>query len=134
MVLGALCVLGPPFAPAAARGYLWAPVWVGWILLLEPFNYGRGLPSLFRDWENRQWGRTFQLAMAGALCGVLWEFWNAWAYTKWVYIFPVPLGANLKYFEMPLLGFLGFLPFAVEYFVLFHFVASFYTREDKLGI
>lgn len=131
-IIGAVFALAPPFFPEAVRGYLWAFVWVGWILLLEPFNYRRGLPSLYRDWENGQLARTLQLLLAGAVCGALWEFWNMWAYTKWVYIFP--LGQDWKFFEMPLIGFLGFLPFALEYFVMFHFVASFFTTDDKLEI
>jgi hypothetical protein len=90
------------------------------------------MPSLYRDWESGDWSRTLQLLAASAIGGLLWEFWNMWAYTKWVYIFPPGLAA--KYFEMPVLGFLGFLPFALDYFVMFHFVASFYTREDKLGL
>jgi len=129
---GLACTLAPPFLPENARGYLWAFVWVGWFFLLEPFNYWRGLPSIYRDWEHGDLSRTFQLFTAGALCGLLWEFWNKWAYTKWIYIFP--LGQSVRYFEMPLVGFLGFLPFALEYFVMFHFIASFFTRDDKLGI
>jgi len=54
--------------------------------------------------------------MAGLICGGLWEFWNFWAYTKWLY--SVPYLENLKWFEMPPLGFLGFLPFALECYVL----------------
>ena len=134
VLLGALCCFVPPFCPAGVRGYLWAFVWIGWVPLLEPFNYWRGGPSLFRDWERGQWTRTLQLATAGAICGLLWEFWNMWAYTKWEYIFPFPLAHWLRYFEMPLVGFLGFIPFALEYFVMFHFLASFFTREDKLGL
>jgi hypothetical protein len=128
---GLFCIL-PPFAPEQARGYLWAFVWMGWFFLLEPVNYRRGLPSIYRDWERGDLSRTLRLFATGAICGALWEFWNMWAYTKWVYIFPV--GQNWKFFEMPLVGFLGFLPFALEYFVLFHFVAGFFTREDKLGL
>jgi hypothetical protein len=132
VVFGAVCCVGPPFAPELVRGYLWAFVWMGWFFLLEPINYWRGMPSLYRDWEQGNWSRTLQLFAAGTICGLLWEFWNMWAYTKWIYVFP--LGQSLKYFEMPLAGFLGFLPFALEYFTMFHFVASFFTREDKLGL
>ncbi len=132
VVIGALCCLGPPFCPENTRGCLWAFVWVGWFFLLEPFNYWRGAQSIYRDWGEGNLARTLQLFATGIVCGFLWEFWNMWAYTRWVYIFP--LGQNLKFFEMPLVGFLGFLPFALEYFVMFHFLASFFTREDKLGL
>lgn len=131
-VIGAIFCLVPPFFPENMRGGLWAFVWMGWFFLLEPFNYWRGAQSIYRDWEAGSLTRTLQLFASGAICGLLWEFWNMWAYTKWVYIFPV--GQNWKFFEMPLVGFLGFLPFALEYFVMFHFVASFFTRDDKLGL
>src|SRR2546426_1666832 len=131
-ILGALFCFVPPFLPASTRGHFWALVWIGWVLLLEPFNYERGMASLYRDWERGDLSRTLQLTAAGAICGVLWEFWNMWAYTKWLYVFP--LGQSLKFFEMPLVGFIGFLPFALEYFVMFHFIASFFTRGDKLGL
>jgi len=45
-----------------------------------------------------------------------------------------PLSQNWKFFEMPLVGFLGFLPFALDCFVLFHFLAGFFTLEDRLGL
>ena len=133
-LLGAAGCLVPPFCPANIRGYLWGAVWVGFFLWLEPINYRRGAQSLYRDWEFGDYSRTLQLLLAGAICGLLWEFWNYWAYTKWVYVFPVPIGASLRYFETPLLGFVGFLPFALECFVLFHFVTGFFVREDKLGL
>jgi len=50
------------------------------------------------------------------MCGGLWEFWNFWAYTKWLYT--VPYFEHLKWFEMPPLGFIGFAPFALECSVL----------------
>ena len=130
--IGAVFVIVPPFMPDNLRGYLWAFVWIGWFLLLEPFNYWRGAQSIYRDWEHGDWSRTLQLLVAGAICGFLWEFWNMWAYTKWIYIFPHTL--STKVFEMPLVGFLGFLPFALEYFVMFNFIASSFTADDTLEI
>jgi hypothetical protein len=41
---------------------------------------------------------------------------------------------SLRQAHLPIVGFLGFLPFALKYFVMFHFLASFFTREDKLGL
>ena len=131
-IVGAAFCLVPPFCPESTRGYLWAFVWTGWFFLLEPFNYRRGAPSIYRDWARGDLSRTLQLFAGGAICGVLWEFWNMWAYTKWVYVFP--LARNLRYFEMPLAGFLGFLPFALEFFVMYQFIASLFAREDRLGI
>jgi hypothetical protein len=132
VIVGAVFCVAPPFFSEPARGYLWAFVWTGWFFLLEPINYWRGAQSIYRDWEHGSLTRTLQLFATGAICGGLWEFWNMWAFTKWVYVFP--LGQNLKFFEMPLVGFLGFLPFALEYFVMFHFIASLFTREDKLEL
>jgi hypothetical protein len=55
--------------------------------------------------------RAFLLwgAAAGLLGGLLWEFLNFWAPAKWEY-FVLPGAARI--FEMPLLGYLGFIPFA----------------------
>ena len=62
--------------------------------------------------------------------GRLWR--SARATTKWIY--DLPFLARPKFFEMPIAGFLGFPPFNVEYFVMFHFIALFFTKEDKLRI
>jgi len=62
------------------------------------------------------------LLASGLVCGVLWEFWNYWAIAKWTYT--VPFFGNVKIFEMPVLGFLGFPPFAVECWVMYIFLRS----------
>ena len=55
----------------------------------------------------------------GAICGLLWEFWNYWALAKWTYKLPFLEDLEqYRYFEMPWLGFLGFLPFALECWVV----------------
>lgn len=72
--------------------------------------------SLLGHFERGDPRPFLRLLLAGLVCGGLWEFWNFWAYTKWLYT--VPFFEELKWFEMPPLGFLGFPPFAVECYVL----------------
>jgi hypothetical protein len=55
---------------------------------------------------------------------VLWEFWNYWARAKWHYA--VPIMEQLKIFEMPVPGYLGFPAFAVECFTMYVFVRTIY--------
>jgi hypothetical protein len=50
--------------------------------------------------------------MAGMVCGFLWEFWNYWSITKWVYT--VPFFEEGKVFEMPAPGYIGFALFGLE--------------------
>ncbi len=127
----AFCII-PPFLPGHISVYLFGFVWAGYVLWLDPINRARGARSLFADWEKGLWKTTLSLLAAGAVCGLLWEFWNFWAFTKWVYIFPIL--QKVKIFEMPVLGFFGFPPFALEYFVMYHYIESFFTTEDTLGL
>ena len=74
---------------------------------------------MFRDWQRGWYGRTLAAFAGGLLCGLLWEFWNYWALAKWIYDLPF-LGAweKVKYFEMPLPGLLGFIPFGIECWIM----------------
>ena len=70
--------------------------------------------------------------LAGLVCGILWEFWNYWAGSKWIYTLPF-LG-EWKIFEMPALGFLGFLPFALECWIIYHvFVAILHRLHSRIA-
>jgi hypothetical protein len=97
--------------------YLAAPIWLGFVLLLDPLNARAGEESILGDCRHGRVARLVNLLAAGLICGLLWEFWNYWAGTKWVY--NVPFLSNVKLFEMPVLGFGGFPPFAVECFVMY---------------
>lgn len=92
-------------------------VWIGFALLIEPLLYLRGGNSLLRDIEKGEPGRLLTLLAAGLVCGLLWELWNFWAQAKWIYT--VPFFEEGKLFEMPLLGFLGFPPFAVSAYAIY---------------
>lgn len=115
IAVGVVMLIVPFLAPAQVARYLAAPVFLGFIFLLEPINRWLGAESLDRR-------RVCNLLASGLLCGVLWEFWNYWAGAKWHYT--VPIMERLKIFEMPLPGYFGFPPFAVECFVMYVFVRT----------
>lgn len=114
VALGAAMLALPIVHPSA---YLAAPVWLGFIFLLDPLNARAGAESILGDWRHGRTHRLTNLLAAGLACGLLWEFWNYWAHTKWIYT--VPILPHVKLFEMPILGFGGFPPFAVECFVMY---------------
>src|SRR5262245_63119436 len=110
-----------PFAVSrAAARYLAAPVWLGFIFLLDPINARLGAESLSADLRAGRYDRIINLSLGGVLCGALWEFWNYWAGGKWHYT--VPILERWKIFEMPLPGYFGFPPFALECFTMYVFV------------
>ena len=114
---GAVCVVLPLVVVSA---WLVPLVWAGWALLLEPLNARAGRPSWLADLARGDASRVLALLASGLLCGVLWEFWNYWALTKWTY--SLPYAGELKVFEMPVLGYLGFPPFALECFAMYHWL------------
>jgi hypothetical protein len=116
---GALMLASPFVVPPSVARYLAAPVWLGFIFLLDPINARLGVERLTRQ-------RIINLAWSGLLCGVLWEFWNFWSRAKWHYT--VPILEHLKIFEMPVPGYLGFPAFAFECFTMYVFLRALVRR------
>ena len=122
LVLGAAC-----FALPLGWPDLFFPLtWGSFVFLLEPWNRRHAARSFLRDLEQGQAGPFLQTLVAGLACGLLWETWNYWARMKWIYT--VPGFEDFKVFEMPLLGFLGFPPFAVECLALVRAVEAAWAR------
>jgi hypothetical protein len=106
-------------------------VWLGLIAMVDPINRLRGQPSITGDIQRGHYRRLIALLASGGFCGVLWEFWNYWALTKWTYT--VPYLPDVKIFEMPVLGYLGFPFFAVESWVIYVFVRSWGLGAETWG-
>jgi hypothetical protein len=119
VIIGAVAVVSPLIFPSV---WLAPIIWLSFILLLDPLNALRGWPSIVGDLARGDWRRLLSLLGAGLVCGFLWEFFNYWALSKWTYT--VPYFGNIKIFEMPVLGFLGFPPFAIECWAMYIFVRS----------
>ncbi len=138
---GVMVVLGVPallFPFVVQRPIGCLTLWVSLVLVLDPLNHrlgGAGTPTLIRDWRDGRWGRTISLMAAGLTCGFFWEFWNYWAAAKWTYDLPF-LGRVEAYtlFEMPLAGFAGFAPFALECWVLFETILLILRRVGVRGV
>ncbi len=116
MVCGAACLIVPVVLPVHIGAYLFAFVWIGFVLLLDPLNRRLSLPSFLGDLSEGFSRRTYGFLASGWICGWLWEFWNNWAQAKWHYTFRIL--QNWKIFEMPAPGFLGF--FALRARLLCH--------------
>ena len=112
--------------------YLAAPVFLGFIFLLDPINARAGDESLLSDLRNGSYERLINLLIGGFICGGLWEFWNYWARAKWIYT--VPIVGDIKIFEMPVLGYFGFPPFALECFTMYVFVRRLVWRGTRRWI
>jgi hypothetical protein len=114
IAVGTLMLVGPLLYPSQ---YLAAPIWLGFIFVLDPLNARAGSESLIGDWRAGSASRLVNLAAAGLICGIVWEFWNYWAGGRWEYT--VPILPQYRIFEMPLPGYGGFPPFAVECFTMY---------------
>ncbi len=110
---GLVCLVLPLLWPT----YFFPLVWLALVLITAPANYRRGIDDLLFQFERGEYGPFLRLLLAGLIAGFFWESLNFWARAKWIYT--VPFFDELKLFEMPLAGFLGFPPFAVECAVLY---------------
>ncbi len=117
VIIGAVLAAFPLVWPSR---FFVADVWLAWPLLLDPLNHWLGLSSVLGDLEAGRRSRPMALLASGFACGLLWEGWNWLASSRWDYT--VPFLGNVKVYEMPVLGFFGFLPFAFAVFDQYHFV------------
>jgi hypothetical protein len=112
--------------------YFFPLVWLATTLLIEPSVYRRATErSLLADLARGEPGRILRLLLGGGIIGLLWELFNVGARAKWIYT--VPWFDELKLFEMPVLGFFGFPPFAVECFVVWQALVLAGLAVPRLG-
>ena len=91
-------------------------VWTSIVFLLEPLCLTLGRRGLTTDLLRGDWRPWMSLWLGSLVCGFFWEMWNFYSYPKWIY--HVPGVGFAKLFEMPALGYLGYLPFAMELYLV----------------
>jgi len=102
-------------------------IWISIYFILEPLNIWLGNRSLAEYTRKGNWRPVISLWLGVLLTAFFWEMWNFYSYPKWIY--HVPWGGWLKVFEMPLLGYGGYLPFALELYALYHFVLGLFGKK-----
>lgn len=111
----------------------WALIWTGFIFLLDPLLYiYHDEKSLIAQVKKRKFNIILSIFLAGYICGFFWEFWNHWAYTKWYYT--VPILDNIRIFEIPVVGFLAYGPFALELYAVYNFARLLFSKRFLHGI
>jgi hypothetical protein len=94
--------------------------WTSLVFILEPINYWSGRPYFLKELRAGDWRTLISLSVGALICGFFWEMWNYYSFPKWIY--HIPGLAFLRIFEMPLLGYGGYVPFALELYALKNFV------------
>ena len=100
--------------------YFYPLMWVSLVLILEPINVWLGKRSILTRLHHGDWRTVIALGTGALTCGFFWEMWNYLSYPKWIY--HVPFADFWHLFEMPLLGYLGYLPFGLELYLLVHLI------------
>ncbi len=87
-------------------------VWLAPLFILTSWQALLGLPTVFTPVQRGDWRAIWLWALAALVCGGFWEMWNVYSLAKWVYT--VPFVNRFHLFEMPLLGYGGYMPFGLE--------------------
>lgn len=116
----AVCMLFLSAAGLAGIGvwpnYLFPLLWVSPLLILTCLQTLTKEPHIFSELAAGDWRGAVAAAVAAMICGGFWEMWNYFSLAKWEY--SVPLVHRFQIFEMPLLGYGGYLPFGLECMVI----------------
>lgn len=91
---------------------LFAMLWLAPLLLLAGLQRLLVGESLLAPLVRGDWRALLQPALAALVCGFFWELWNWGSVAQWHY--SVPYVQRFHVFEMPLLGYAGYLPFGLE--------------------
>ena len=91
---------------------LFALLWISPLLIIVSFQALINKPHILTGAARGDWRLIISSALAALICGFFWEMWNYYSYARWVY--RIPFVHRFQVFEMPLLGYAGYLPFGLQ--------------------
>lgn len=107
-------------------------LWLSIFFITEPMNNWlnrNSHNSLTARLSKGDWRPVLALWLGVLLTAFFWEMWNYLSYPKWIY--QVSWGGCCKIFEMPLLGYGGYLPFALELHAVYQLLSSRLNRTPS---
>jgi hypothetical protein len=95
-----------------APDFLFPCLWISPFLLLVVLESSLGKETILSSLEDGDWSRIIQFSLAALVCGLFWEMWNEFSLPQWKY--SIPWVGRFRIFEMPILGYSGYLSFGWE--------------------
>ena len=92
--------------------YLFSLLWISPLIIIVSLQTLAGEKHLLSGLAAGYWSPVVSSALAALFCGFFWEMWNYYSLAKWEY--SIPFVYRFKIFEMPILGYAGYLPFGLE--------------------
>lgn len=91
---------------------LYPLLWVSPLVVLVALDGIAGRRHILSGAAEGDWREIVGFCLAALLCGFFWEMWNVHSLAKWEY--SIPYVQRFLLFEMPVLGYSGYLPFGLE--------------------
>jgi len=91
---------------------LFSLLWISPLLIVVSLQALFGERHVGSEISEGDWRVLVSSALAALFCGLFWETWNFYSMAKWIYA--VPYVHRFQVFEMPVLGYAGYLPFGLE--------------------
>ena len=105
-------------ASAGLTGIVFCPhltfplLWISPLAVFLAVQVLSGERTVLDGVREGDWRLPVRFALAALICGGFWEMWNFHSFAKWVYA--VPYVYAFQIFEMPAVGYSGYLPFGLE--------------------
>ena len=100
--------------------FLYPLIWVSPLLILLGIQILQGQETILEKLQQGDWRWVVTSALAGLICGFFWELWNSQSLAHWEYT--IPYLHTFQIFEMPILGYAGYLPFGLECLMFTQFI------------
>ena len=127
----AVCILLLSVGGLAGIGiwpnYLFPLLWISPLLIIVCLQTLMKEQHVFSSIATGDWGSVVAAALAALVCGCFWEMWNYFSMAKWMY--NVPLVNRFYIFEMPFLGYGGYLPFGLECLAIGNMLEKLYNSN-----